>query len=202
MSESQKFSFLDALNNTVRTLADDARHTEGVRLPCHVVNVSGAIVTVQFDILPGAVQFPEITVPVAGFEYIRYPIQPGDKGVTLSADVSLRGVSGLGSGIADLSVPPSMTALYFVPLSSQNWSEEDPDKITLYGPAGALIKTADGKSSITVGEDKITLTSGGQTLELSSSGLMHNGVNIGATHKHDVEGVQSGDSTRTSEVPK
>lgn len=184
------------------TRLEDHRLLQGRALPCHVVKVSGAVVTVQFDVLPGTLQLQEITVPVAGFEYIRYPISVGDKGVTVPADVSLRSVSGLGTGMADMSLPASLTALFFVPLGNSDWSAADPDKITLYGPAGALIKTTDGKASVAVDSDRITLTVAGQTLELSADGLKHNGVNVGATHEHDVQNLQHGDSTITSGVPK
>lgn len=202
MSDAQKFPFLASLSNMAANRLEDHKALQGRALPCHVVKVEGAVVTVQFDVLPGTIQLQEITVPVAGFEYIRFPISVGDKGVTVPADVSLRGVSGLGTGMADMSLPASLTALYFVPLGNSDWSAADPDKITLYGPAGALIKTTDGKASVAVGSDKITLTVAGQTLELSADGLTHNGVNIGATHEHDIEKVQSGDSTITSGVPK
>lgn len=202
MSNAQKFPFLASLANATTIRIEDHAALQGRALPCHVVSVEGAVVTVQFDILPGAIQLQEITVPVAGFEYLRFPIQKGDKGVTVPADVSLRGVSGLGTGMADMSLPPSLTALYFMPLGNSNWSAAEPDKVTLYGPDGALIRTTDGKASVAVSSDRITLTVAGQTLELSADGLKHNGVNVGATHEHDVEQVESGDSTRTSGAPK
>jgi len=202
VSDSQKFPFLSSLSNMVTMRIEDHTALQGRAMPCHVVKVMGAIVTVQFDVLPGAIQLQEITVPVAGFEYIRYPIRVGDKGVTVPADVSLRGVSGLGTGMADMSLPASLTALFFLPLGNSEWSAEDPNKITLYGPAGALIKTTDGKAAIAINNDKITLTVSGQTLELSAEGLRHNGVNIGSTHHHDVDNVKSGETTRTSGDPK
>jgi len=202
VSNAQKFPFLASLANATTTRIEDHAALQGRALPCHVVSVDGAVVTVQFDILPGAIQLQEITVPVAGFEYLRFPIQKGDKGVTVPADVSLRSVSGLGTGMADMSLPPSLTALYFMPLGNSNWSVADPDKVTLYGPGGALIRTTDGTASVAISSDRITFTVAGQTLELSADGLKHNGVNIGATHEHDVEQVESGDSTRTSGAPK
>ncbi|HBA7888584.1 TPA: phage baseplate protein [Escherichia coli] len=128
---------------------------KGRELPCHVVDVSGQIVTVQFDMLPEGINFPQIKIPVATFPYIRYPIQPGDRGVTISADVSLRGVSGLGTGMATLSYSMSLTPLFFVPLANKDWSDEDPQKIVLYGPDGAILKTEDGSSSVTVASEEI-----------------------------------------------
>ncbi|WP_238392817.1 phage baseplate protein [Buttiauxella sp. 3AFRM03] len=183
----------------IQTQTDDRFAMSGRSLPCHVVAVKGQIVTVQFDMLPDGIQYPEITIPIAASHYIHYRIQIGDKGVTVAADdVSLRGVSGLGAGIASKSFSGSLTPQFFVPLSNAGWEEEDPDT----GPAGVTLKTKSGGASVTVDDAAITLTIGDQVLELSASGLTHNGVNIGATHTHDVEDVESGGSTKTSEVPK
>lgn len=156
MSNGQKFPFLKALNNAIHTVNEDRAAIEGRSLPCHVVGVDGQIVTVQFDMLPDGTQYPQVTLPIATFEYIRYPVQIGDKGVTVAADVSLRGISGLGTGIASRALTLSLVPLFFVPLSNNEWTKEDPDKIVLYGPDGAILKTADGASSITVEPGKIT----------------------------------------------
>ena len=156
MSNGQKFPFLNALNNAIHTANEDRAAIEGRSLPCHVVGVDGQIVTVQFDMLPDGTQYPQVTIPIATFEYIRYPVQIGDKGVTVAADVSLRGISGLGTGIASRALTLSLVPLFFVPLSNNGWAKEDPDKIVLYGPDGAILKTADGTSSITVEPGKIT----------------------------------------------
>lgn len=156
MSNAQKFPFLKALNNTIHTANEDRAAIEGRSLPCHVVAVKGQIVTVQFDMLPDGVNYPQVTIPVATFPYIRYPIQNGDRGVTVAAEVSLRGISGLGTGMADRAFTMSLTPLFFVPLANAGWSEEDANKIVLYGPDGAILKTADGASSITVEPGKIT----------------------------------------------
>lgn len=150
MSDSQKFPFAKALNNLIHTQNDDRVDISGRSLPCHVVSIKGQIVTVQFDMLPDGTQYPQITIPIATFPYIRFPVQKGDKGVTVAAEASLRGISGLGTGIASRSFTPSLTPLFFVPLSNAGWTEVDPDKIVLYGPTGALLKTADGASSVTV----------------------------------------------------
>lgn len=155
MSNGQKFPFLKALNNAIHTANEDRAAIEGRSLPCHVVGVDGQIVTVQFDMLPDGTQYPQVTIPIATFEYIRYPVQNGDKGVTVAADVSLRGISGLGTGIASRALTLSLVPLFFVPLSNNGWTKEDPDKIVLYGPDGAILKTADGASSITVEPGKI-----------------------------------------------
>ncbi|MBJ9210659.1 phage baseplate protein [Citrobacter freundii] len=155
MSNAQKLPFLRTLSEMMTNSGKEQAELKGRELPCHVVAVKGQIVTVQFDMLPEGINFPQITIPVATFRYIRYPIQPGDQGVTIAADVSLRGVSGLGTGMATLSYSMSLTPLFFVPLANKDWSEEDPRKIVLYGPDGAIIKTEDGSSSVTVAPDAI-----------------------------------------------
>ncbi|MFJ7171639.1 phage baseplate protein [Citrobacter freundii] len=155
MSNAQKLPFLRTLSEMMTNSGKEQAELKGRELPCHVVAVKGQIVTVQFDMLPEGINFPQITIPVATFRYIRYPIQPGDQGVTIAADVSLRGVSGLGTGMATLSYSMSLTPLFFVPLANKDWSEEDPRKIVLYGPDGAILKTEDGISSVTVAPDAI-----------------------------------------------
>lgn len=156
MSDAQKFPFLKGLSTVIQAQIDDRVAVAGRSLPCHVVDVSGQIVTVQFDMLPDGVRYPQITIPISTFPYIRYPVQKGDRGVTVAADVSLRNVSGLGTGIASRAFSMSLVPLFFVPLSNNGWSEEDPDKIVLYGPDGAILKTEAGDSSITVESGKIT----------------------------------------------
>lgn len=228
MTDSQKFPFLKALANSAKVAGEDNDALRGRELPCHVVAVQGQIVTVHFDMLPEGVQYPQVTIPIATFPYIRYPIQVGDSGVTLAADVSLRGASGLGTGMASLALSPSLTPLFFVPLSNKQWSEEDPQKVTIYGPEGVICKTAGGDASVTVEPGKVTIKAAHIYLE----GVIHlNGTIVqdadkitdatasligplnvqkdaviqgisSATHKHPVQGVQSGGSSVTSEAPE
>ncbi|MCU5780118.1 phage baseplate protein [Erwiniaceae bacterium BAC15a-03b] len=228
MSDAQKFPFAKALTNVITTAWRDNDALRGRALPCHVVAVKGQIVTVQFDLLPGGVQYPQITIPIATFAYIRYPVQPGDKGVTVPADVSLRGISGLGTDIASLSLSPSLTPLFFVPLANVTWSDEDPRKVTVYGPEGVICKTVAGDATVTIEPGKVTLKAAHIYLE----GTIHlngkivqdagqipgdatasligplsvqndatiNGVSV-SQHGHDIKNVQGGNSTVTSEKP-
>jgi phage baseplate assembly protein gpV len=184
MSDAQKYPFLKALSGAMHNVANDNDMLRGRALPCHVVAVSGQIVTVQFDMLPGAVAYPQITIPIATFAYIRYPVQPGDKGVTVPADVSLRGQTALGTGIANLSLVPSLTALYFLPLANDNWSKEDPNKIVLYGPDGAILKIVDNSASITISPEKI-VASANDEIDVSGTNL----VSVSSTEV-DVAGSQ------------
>ncbi|THD45241.1 phage baseplate protein [Enterobacteriaceae bacterium ML5] len=228
MTDSQKFPFAKALANAMEVAGEDRDALRGRELPCHVVEVKGQIVTVQFDMLPGGVQYPQVTIPIATFPYLRYPVQVGDKGVTMAADVSLRGVSGLGTGLASLSFSPSLTPLFFVPIANNKWSEEDPQKVTIYGPEGVICKTAGGDSSVTIEPGKVTIKAEHIYLE----GVIHlNGTIVqdadkitdatatligplnvkndatiqgisSATHTHPVKGVQTGSGSVESEVPE
>ncbi|AMH00949.1 phage baseplate protein [Serratia liquefaciens] len=228
MSIGQKLPFSKTLSNMVTASTQRSNALRGRALPCHVVAVKGQIVTVQFDMLPGDLQYPQITIPVATFAYIRYPVQVGDKGVTVPADVSLRGVSGLGTGMASLSLSPSLTPLFFVPIANSKWSDEDPDKLVLYGPDGAILKTLDGSASVTVSPKKVEikaediylvgrihlngqiLQDAGQIPGEATASLIGpltvekdatiNGVSVSG-HGHDVKNVQGGSSTITSEKP-
>lgn len=228
MTDSQKFSFAKSLANSAKVAGEDRDALRGRELPCYVVAVNGQIVTVQFDMLPDGVQYPQVTIPIATFPYIRYPVQVGDKGVTLAADVSLRGVSGLGTGMASLSLSPSLTPLFFMPIANSKWSAEDPQKVTIYGPDGVICKTAGGDSSVTVEPGKVTIKAEHIYLE----GVIHlNGTIVqdadkitdatasfigplnvendatikgisSATHKHPVKAIQTGGGSVDSEVPE
>lgn len=72
MSNAQKLPFLRTLSEMMTSSGNQQAELKGRELPCHVVDVSGQIVTVQFDMLPEGINFPQITIPVATFPYIRY----------------------------------------------------------------------------------------------------------------------------------
>src|SRR5271157_5547466 len=78
--------------------ANNAIQRLGKVMPCSVIAVTGAIVTVKFEVTAAPFTFPKVTMPVFGPEYIRYPIQIGDKGMAVSADVYIGQMSGLGNG--------------------------------------------------------------------------------------------------------
>lgn len=206
MSDAQKYPFLKALSGAMHNVASDNDMLRGRALPCHVVAVSGQIVTVQFDMLPGAVAYQQITIPIATFAYIRYPVQPGDKGVTVPADVSLRGQTALGTGIANLSLVPSLTALYFLPLANDNWSKEDPNKIVLYGPDGVILKIVDNSASITISPEKI-VASANDEIDVSGTNLVNvssTEVDISGSNAVKISGIEisaSGTNSVTLSAP-
>lgn len=136
----------------------------GQSLPASVVAVvSSGIVTVKFELTNVPFTLPQVTVPILGAEYVRLPIQTGMKGMVVSADAYLGGMSGLGGGTADLTPRPNLANLAFVPLGSKAWSAvDDPDALVLYGPKGVILRDAD--STIVVkfqqGVAEITLPAG------------------------------------------
>lgn len=199
----------DSLNRATLARIEEAMSSLGMALPCHVVSVSGAIVTVAFDVISSTLTLPQISIPKAESPWIRMPTQAGDKGFTVPASVSLGGISGLGAGLPSLSEPGgNLTALVFVPVSSQNAPPSNQNAAIMQGPDGAIIQTTSGttsqvqldtssitvtfgSSTITVNGSEITLTAGGKTVTLNSTGFTIDGI-LFDTHVHG--GVSSGSS--------
>lgn len=227
MSNGQKNFFMKSLAGHGQAAIEGNANLDGKGWPCHVTAVNGSIVTVMFDILPGNYNLPEVTIPVIGAEYIRYPIQVGDKGVTIPLSVSIRNVTGLGVGLPDLNTPPSLTALVFAPVGNINWEGVDPQVLTMYGPAGVTIRTQDLKSAVQVAEDEITAIS--EKIRLKGmiyldGPLVQEDIGTGTSarmvgpvtvefdvvageislinHTHVVNGVQTGSGSVTSEKPQ
>lgn len=156
---AQKTHFARSINEQATQKALSAIQTLGKSLPCHVIAVSGSIVTVRFDIR-SSFTLPDVTCPMNGPEYLRFPIQAGDengtKGVAMSADYYIGGVSGLGGGIADLTLRANLSALIFFPIANSNWTATDnPNASVLYGPDGAIIRTIDMSNVLTVDKTNV-----------------------------------------------
>ena len=121
----------------------------GKCLPAVVKAVNGSIVTVSFQVQ--GVQLPQVTMPVFGPEYIRYPIQVGDKGVCFAADTYLGGMSGLGTGTADMRRRGNLSTLVFFPIGNKNWTApDDANAVVIYGPNGVILRDSDSNSIITL----------------------------------------------------
>lgn len=155
----------------------------GRALPCSVVSVSGSLVTVKFEINSKPWTLPQITIPKAESQWIRAPIQKGDAGITIPADVLIGNVTGLGGGVPTMARPGNLSALVFLPVANKNFSSVNTNQAYIAGPQGALIQTEDGTSSILVNESGITLTFGGKVVTLTSSGFTIDGI-LFDTHTH------------------
>lgn len=150
---AQKTHFASVFNRAAEKKVADAIQVLGKSLPCHVVAVSGSIVTVRFDI-KSSFTLPDVTCPEFGPEYIRYPTQVGDRGVVIPVDYYIGGVSGLGGGVANMSLRANLSTLIFYPIANVDWSAtENPNALVLYGPDGAVLRTADRSSRIVVDKD-------------------------------------------------
>jgi hypothetical protein len=149
----------------------------GKALPAQVTAVSGSIVTVKFLLTNVPYTLQPVTVPLAGPEYSRPPTQIGDNGVVFPSDVYLGGVSGLGGGVADLTIRANLSALVFFPIGNTGFSPtDDPNAFVLYGPDGCILRTMDKSSSVVISKagTAIKIPVGGalnvSTIPTSSSG--------------------------------
>lgn len=187
----QKTPFARSMERFAQQRALDAYNLRGKGLPCTVASVSGSIVTVNFDVDAAPFTLSNVTVPMFGPEYIRYPTQVGDKGVVIPFDVLLGAISGLGGNVAALDLPPSnLGALVFSALSNVNWSPtDDANAVVIYGPSGVIMRDAGKTSTITVAPGMITLSAGGHEIVISSAGVVIDGITF-AVHMHT--GVTAG----------
>ncbi|GLQ98345.1 hypothetical protein [Dyella mobilis] len=182
-NNSAKLWIQQSLNDTAIQRAQQAIRSTGRALPCSVVAVQGALVTVKFEVDSAPWTLPQITIPKAESQWVRMPTQVGDLGVTIPGDVSLAGVSGMGSGIANMGRRGNLATLVFLPLSNKNSPPIDQDAAQIEGPNGAIIRTSSGSASLTVNDDGITMSFGGKTVLLNGSGLTIDGV-LFDTHTH------------------
>lgn len=182
--------------NAIRR-AQEVIQSTGNALPCHVVSVSGAIVTVAFDVDAAPWTLPKVTIPKAESQWIRMPTQVGDKGWTVPADAYLGPSVGFTGGTADLTQPGNLSALVFVPLSNKNSPPDDQNAAQIMGPNGGIMRTSDGSVSIVVNTSGITMKFGSKTVVLNGSGLTIDGI-LFDTHAHG--GVATGGSNTTGPV--
>jgi hypothetical protein len=158
-NNAQKTPFQVSMNQFAAKKAANAIQNLGKSLPASVVSVDGSIVTVKFELTNTPFTLPNVTVPMFGPEYIRYPIRPGDKGTVVAVDARLGGQTGLGVGTASLAPAANLSTLFFMPLANKNWTVADsPDQVVIYGPDGALLRTIGGGSSLLVNNAGVQAT--------------------------------------------
>lgn len=176
-----------SLNQFASRKIADAIAQLGGELPCKVVAVAGQIVTVSFEVNAAPFTLPQVSMPIATWVYDWIPVQVGDRGMTVSSDVYLGGVSGLGGGVADLSRPGNLAALVFVPIANAAWLPPggDPNVRVVQGPNGVLVQDLKGTVTVridptaktggvtvtTTGHLPITLNDGQSTLVMKGNGL-------------------------------
>lgn len=123
----------------IRLAAAQAQHAIdqlGKRWPCTVSKViSSGIVEVNFEVAGAPFVPSRQLMPIAYSEYVRYPIQVGDKGYCGAADLRLGQMSGLGGGVPQVGDRPgNLTPLMFYWLGSTEWAATniDPDALCMY----------------------------------------------------------------------
>lgn len=180
------------ISRTLNTLIQRRAVAEIVKrwaeLPCTVLSVTGAIVTVNFDV-PG-VNIPQATMPIETSKYARAPIQAGDKGIARTASAYIGQVSGLGTGSPGAtSLQPNLANLTFCPVGNDGMDSVGQDYV---------ITDATGASVITVSPTGITLAFGGKSVVINSSGVTIDGI-LFDTHIHS--GVTTGGDDSGPPVP-
>jgi hypothetical protein len=214
MGNEQKTPLAQTLPLFATQQALNAINQLGIALPGHVLSVSGSIVTVNFDVT--GVTLPQVTMPLFGSEYIRYPIQVGDKGVAFPASVYLGGVSGLGgpATAADFAVQQgNLSTLVWFPIANKGWSSVDPDALTMYGPNGVVLRDSGSNTVLTLTPSGLTVTSdtfsftattsisftvGGHSVVIDSTGVTIDGV-LFLLHAHSA--VETGPDVSGPVVP-
>ena len=172
MSAEQKTPFAVSISNLIQTKLEENKQAFGFQLPCRVVAVNGAIVTVNFEIdTGGEFTFPPVTCPIAESTYVRLPVQVGDYGVCLAANARLGGVTGLGQGLAPLELPFNLGALVYVPIGNKNWSSVDPNAVNINAPNGAVIRDTNNNTTITLVPSGVTVVHGSTVMVIDNAGV-------------------------------
>lgn len=134
-NNSQKTPIAQSIQRLGAARAQDAVEQLGKGLPCTVAAVvSPGIVTVNFAVALTPATLPQVTMPVNKPGSIKYPIQVGDIGVALSADLRTSGLTGLGAGTPNLqNTVGNLSAMTFFWLGHSNEEFIDPEALELYG---------------------------------------------------------------------
>lgn len=176
MDQSRKLPIFSSLAAGAKQQSDRAVQMDCRSMPATVVSMSGSIATVNFE-LDSGYPLPQIQVPVFGSEYIRQPLQKGCKGVVISSDYYIGGMSGLGAGKATTVKRGNLSNLVFFPIGNVSWSSYDAGLLTLYGVSGVKILDSDGGSSLVeVQKNSITLSNGNASIKISGGNVSITGT--------------------------
>ncbi|MEZ2402791.1 hypothetical protein ACBR19_14370 [Raoultella planticola] len=176
MSIDNKLNFGSSMNRFAERKVDNALQKAGKILPVSVVKQNGKMITVAFELRGIPYVLPQVTIPLFGPQYIRYPMQPGDKGIVIPADTYIGGVSGQGGGIADMTPPANLSSLVFLPISNTEWQDVDGQVVTVYGPEGVTLRDSGSNTTFLLKPDSIaistpdsfTVTVGGTVFSLTA----------------------------------
>ncbi|WP_338735445.1 hypothetical protein V8954_04025 [Klebsiella michiganensis] len=177
MTINQRLNFAKSMNNFAEEKIAEAMQLVGKVLPATIVRQSEKMVTVSFSLTNIPFTLPQVTIPLFGPQYVRYPMQPGDRGIVIPADTYIGGMSGLGGGVADLTQPANLSALVYLPISHTEWQDVDGQVVTVYGPEGVTLRDIGSNTTFLLKPDSIaistpgsfTVTVGGTVFSLTGS---------------------------------
>lgn len=158
MSIDNKLNYASSMNRFTERKIENALQKSGKVLPASVVKQTGNMITVSFELRDIPYVLPQVTIPLFGPQYIRYPMQPGDKGIVIPADTYIGGVSGQGGGIADMTPPANLSALVFLPISNTEWQGVDGKVVTVYGPEGVTLRDSESNTTFLLKPDSIAIS--------------------------------------------
>jgi hypothetical protein len=171
-STAQKLNIGVTDNTTASRQGASHVHNVPKRLPVSVVSIdkTNSIITLKFETDGMPYTLPNVTVPLSGPEYIRYPIKPqmmqqgdhgggsggqgqgqmmpGDFGFVTSADSNIGNMSGLGpSTPANFTLPANLSPLIFTLMGNKDWTPHDDQTALMgYAPTGTIHRDTNKKS--------------------------------------------------------
>lgn len=161
-SNSQKTPLSQALPKIAQGGGRDAAQSLGKTLPCTVYEVTSPwIVTVNFEVQSGQPwTLPKVKVPVLAPPYVAYPIQVGDAGLFLSADVRLGQLSGLGGGTPALTdTVANLSAGAFIWLGNTDQTTIDDEAVVVW-------------DNLVVSQDSLAFFGGAKTTQQEVTGAL------------------------------
>lgn len=189
MTNALKTPFTTNIQKFGAKKTNDALQLEGKELPAAIESTANNMVTASFQVT-GYGALPQVTVGVAMSRYVRVPLRTGDTGVLRAADAVLGGITGQGTGTASNVKPGNLGALVFEHVSNTSWPAlVDQQAVQVSAPHGFVLQTDDQTCSIIGNQSGLTLTFGGHTIVINSTGVIidgktfliheHSGVTIG-----------------------
>jgi len=206
---SKKVIFAQNIGEIARHAISSESQSNGYQLPCRVARVitdeSGntidGFVEIEFQVVGLSVPFPNIVVPVVGWRYLRFPIQVGDVGITITIDTDTQYISGIYDGIATINGSGNLgPTLAFLPIMNTRMENSDnPQAVVVVGPQGAIIRDDNSNSVVTISATGIRMQSGSAYIQINHNGSIDiEGTSVTVMGKnflsHQHSGVQTGTS--------
>jgi hypothetical protein len=171
---AQKYPFVKGMNAFADGKIGGALDLLGKAVPASVVSVdeTNTIVTIKFEI-QADFPLPQVTCPLVGPEFMRFPIAAGVRGYVIPADFYMGGVSGLGGGTATPTQQPNLTTSVFFPVGNAGFTATDDQRATvIYGPNGVIFRDSKSKCVAKLTPDAFTVTiAGNEVMKLTATSV-------------------------------